>query len=147
MNPVRYLILVLVIIAAALTIARADESLDALKHRAETAPLQDQPGLFAQIAERQLKAANDLYNAGKVDEARAAVDDIVTYSNKAAAAATKSGKKLKNVEIALRKIAEKLRDIQRTLAFEDQAPVQAAIDRLESLRTQLLTRMFEKKPK
>jgi hypothetical protein len=32
-------------------------------------------------------------------------------------------KHLKNVEIDVRKMAEKLRDIKRTLAFDDQAPV------------------------
>ena len=44
-------------------------------------------------------------------------------------------------------MAEKLRNIKRTLAFEDQAPVQGAIDRLEQMRTDLFERMFGKKKK
>ncbi len=45
----------------------------------------------------------------------------------------------------LRKMAAKLRDIKRTLVFEDQAPVQATVDHLEQVRTELLARMFGKK--
>jgi hypothetical protein len=41
-------------------------------------------------------------------------------------------------------MADKLRDIKRTLAFEDQPPVQQAIDRLEDIRTTLLKEMFAK---
>jgi hypothetical protein len=41
-------------------------------------------------------------------------------------------------------MAAKLRDIKRSLNFDDQAPVQAAADRLENLRTDLLSHMFGK---
>jgi hypothetical protein len=41
-------------------------------------------------------------------------------------------------------MAEKLRDIKRTLAFEDQPPVEQAIRRLEDVRTTLLKEMFAK---
>jgi hypothetical protein len=120
------------------------ETLQELIARAESAKLDDQPSLFIDIAERQLKSADELYTAGKIDDARAAVQDVVTYSEKAQAAASQSGKKLKNTEIALRKMAAKLRDIKRSLNFDDQAPVETAADRLESLRTDLLTHMFGK---
>src|ERR1019366_3263180 len=43
-----------------------------------------------------------------------------------------------------RKMAEKLRDIKRTLAFDDQPPVEQAIRRLEDIRTTLLKEMFAK---
>ncbi|MGB9083213.1 MAG: hypothetical protein WCC46_01185, partial [Terriglobales bacterium] len=76
--------------------------------------------------------------------ARAAVEDIVTYSEKARDAATQTRKRLKNVEIEARKMAEKLRDIKRNLAYEDQLPVKEAIDRLEAVRTTLLDEMFAK---
>jgi hypothetical protein len=127
-----------------LAFAYKTETLQELIARAESAKLDDQPALFTDIAERQLKSADDLYTAGKIDDARAAVQDVVTYSEKAQATAIQSSKKLKNTEIALRKMAAKLRDIKRSLNFDDQAPVQAAADRLESLRTDLLTHMFGK---
>ena len=42
-------------------------------------------------------------------------------------------------------MADKLRDIKRTLAFEDQPPVEQAIHRLEDIRTTLLKEMFAKR--
>jgi hypothetical protein len=42
-------------------------------------------------------------------------------------------------------MAAKLRDIKRTVNFDDQEPLQAAADRMESLRTDLLTHMFKGK--
>ena len=71
----------------------------------------------------------------------------MTYSEKARDAATQTRKRLKNVEIDVRKMAAKLRDIKRTLAFEDQPPVEQAIDRLEDIRTTLLKEMFAKEEK
>ena len=71
----------------------------------------------------------------------------MTYSEKARDAATQTKKHLKNIEIDVRKIADKLRDIKRTLAFEDQPPVEQAIRRLEDVRTTLLHEMFAKENK
>ena len=113
-------------------------------NRVESVRVEDRPALCVEIAERQLKAANELYTAGKVEEAQTAVRDVVAYSEKGHDAAMESGKKVKNTEIAFRKMAAKLRDIKRSLNFDDQAPVEAAADRLESLRTDLLSHMFGK---
>jgi hypothetical protein len=121
-----------------------EESVQQLIERANTARIQDQAPLYSAAAEKELKAADELYTAGKVNQARDAITDVITYSDKASAAAIQSGKKLKNTEIAVRRMAAKLRDIKRSLAFEDQSPVQIAIDRLEALRTQLLAKMFGK---
>lgn len=121
-----------------------EETVQQLVERASSARVEDQPALYSSAAEKLLRSADELYTAGKVDQARAAVSDLVTYSDKASSAAIESGKKLKNTEISVRRMAAKLRDIKRSLAFEDQAPVQSAIDRLESLRTQLLAKMFGK---
>jgi polyhydroxyalkanoate synthesis regulator phasin len=124
--------------------ASKEETLQELLARAESARPEDRPGPYVEAAERQLKAADNLYEAGKSEEAKAAVNDVATYSQKAQEAALQSGKRLKQTEIALRKMAARLRDIKRTLSFEDQAPVQAAADQLENLRTDLQKRMFSK---
>jgi polyhydroxyalkanoate synthesis regulator phasin len=127
-----------------LAFAARQETLQQLMARAESARVEDRPALCIEIAERQLKSADELYTAGKIDDARTAVQDVVTYSEKAHDAAIQSGKRVKNTEIDFRKMAAKLRDIKRSLNFDDQAPVQAAADRLESLRTDLLSHMFGK---
>ena len=69
----------------------------------------------------------------------------MSYSKKATDASIDTGKRLKGTEIALRKMAEKLRDVKRTVAFEDQSPIQQTIDQLEQMRTDLLSAMFGKK--
>jgi hypothetical protein len=127
-----------------LALAYKTETLQELIAREQSARVEDRPALCLEIAERQLKSADELYTAGKIDDAQVAVKDVVIYSEKAHDAAIQSGKKVKNAEIDLRKMAAKLRDIKRSLNFDDQAPVQAAADRLESLRTDLLTHMFGK---
>jgi len=127
--------------------AAKDETAAELKARLESARPEERPELCIQIARRQLRNADKLYSEGKVDQARDAVDDIVTYSEKARDAATQTKKHLKNVEIDVRKMAEKLRDIKRTLVLEDQAPVEQAIRRLEDVRTTLLKEMFAKESK
>jgi hypothetical protein len=124
-----------------------DETVDELKSRFESAPPENRPELAIQIAQHQLRNADTLYRDGNVAQGGASVDDIVTYSEKARDAATQTKKHLKNVEIDVRKMVEKLRDIKRTLAFEDQAPVEQAIRRLEDIRTTLLKEMFAKDTK
>ncbi|MGO9123881.1 MAG: hypothetical protein ACLP6G_03235 [Terriglobales bacterium] len=133
-----------VVLAVVLSGLAATETLQHLIARAEAARPEDRPGLYIEIAERQLKAMNELFSASKDEEAVAAVKDVVTYSEKAHDAAIASRSKLKDTEISLRKMAAKLRDIRRTLGFDEQAPLQAASDRLEGLRTDLLSKMFGK---
>lgn len=129
----------------ALTLAYAaakDETVDELKARFERARLEDRAELGIRIAQQQLRNADKLYRSGESDKARAAVYDIADYSEKARDAATKTGKRLKNDEIDVRKMADKLRDIKRTLSYEDQPPIDQAIRRLEDVRTTLLNAMF-----
>lgn len=124
------------------------ETLEDLINRIPSAKPEDRPKLYIEVARRQLKSADQLYTEGKAEEARAAVGDVVGYSEKAAQASLEQKRKFKDVEIAVRKMADRLRDIKRTLNFEDQPPVQQAVDRLEALRTQLLSAMFGgKEPK
>lgn len=145
----RRLAILAILAAFALTgrATAADETAEQLKKRVESARPEDRISLCLQIAKQQLHNADKLYNDGKAEEALAAVEDIVTYSEKAGDDATQTNKHLKNVEISARKLSEKLRDIKRTLAFEDQPALEKAIVRLETLRTNLLKEMFRKEKK
>ncbi|HMK21509.1 MAG TPA: hypothetical protein VK466_04200 [Terriglobales bacterium] len=136
---------VLLAMASAMGLAFAKElTLEELKARAETAKPDERAKLCIEIAERQVEAADKLYTDVKIDQAQSAIHDVVSYSEKAVDAASQTGHKLKNTEIALRKMSHRLNDIKRTLAFENQAPVQNAVDVLEKLRTDVLSRMFGK---
>jgi hypothetical protein len=135
--------IVFMLAASLLLYAGKEETLEQLKARAAAAKPADQVGLFLQIAERQLKAADDAFNAGDAGQGHAAVTDVVSYAERAGEAARTSRKNIKNAEIHIRKIARRLDDIRRTLNFEDRAPLQAGVDRLEHVRTELLAQMFE----
>jgi len=143
----RRLAFAMLLLALAAAYGTKDETVDELKSHFESARPEDRPELGIRIAQHQLRDADKLYSEGNADRARADVEDIVTYSEKARDAAIQTKKRLKNVEIDVRKMAEKLRDIKRTLAFEDQAPVEQAIHRLEDIRTTLLKEMFAKEDK
>jgi hypothetical protein len=140
------LLMILSVVCCATAMAK-DETVDELKGRFDKARAEDRPDLGIKIAQHQLHDADKLYNDGKIEDARAAVEDVVTYSEKARDAATQTKKHLKEVEIHARKMAEKLRDIKRNLNFDDQPPVKEAIDRLEAVRTSLLDEMFAKDDK
>ena len=129
---------------SALASEKSDQSLDRLEAKAEAARMEDRPSLCIEIAERQLKGTTEAYKDGKTDDAQRDLHDVVQYAGKARDAAIQTGKKIKNIEIDVRKMAEKLRDIKRTVNFEDQAPVDSAIDELEKIRTDLLSHMFSK---
>jgi soluble cytochrome b562 len=131
-------------LAAAFSVAK-DETVDDLKSHFTNARPEDRAELGIRIAQHQLRNADKLYNEGKNEQARAAVEDIADYTEKAGEAATQTQRRLKNVEIDARKMADKLRDIKRTLAVEDQPPIDQAIKRLEDVRTDLLKEMFKKK--
>lgn len=126
--------------------AKADQDeLSRLIDHAQSAPVGQQAGLYTNIAERELKQADQLYSADQIAKARAALAGVVSYADKASDAAIQSGKDLKHTEIAMRKMSFKLRDMERKLSVNDQPPLQDASDHLEGLRTNLLARMFKKK--
>jgi hypothetical protein len=138
-------ILLFAVLFATAGLAGKEETLEQLIARAESANPQDRAVLYLQIARRQADAADKFYEGGNIEAGSSAVADVVMYSGKASDTAISSGKRLKDTEITLRKMAERFRDLKRNLAFEDQPPVQQAIDRMEKMRTDLLTAMFGKK--
>ena len=138
--------LILVLLALLLpACARTDESLEHLLTRAESSRLGDRPPLYMEAARRQLDAADQFYNEGKVEQAHQALQDVDAYSDKARDAALQSNKKVKDTEIAVRRMAGRLRDLENTVGFDEQPSVQAAAVHLEGIRTELLHRMFGKK--
>jgi len=133
--------LVLLAVAGATT---QPESIDSLKEQAAKATGKQQAELDVKIAEHQVRALDADYNSGNVERAQVALKDVVEYSQRAATAASDSGKHLKQTEVAMRKMAEKLQDIQKTLSVDDRPPVKEAVEKLQKLREELLARMFKR---
>lgn len=142
-----WLILGITLVAAVSGTFAKELSLEELKARVQHAKPDERTNLCIQIAERQVEASDKLFIEGKTVEAEAAIRDVVSYSQQASETAGQTGHRLKNTEIAMRKMSHRLTDIKRTLPFEDQASVQSAVDTLDKIRTDLLSRMFGKNPK
>lgn len=126
---------------SAITAGAAQTPAD-LKGRADAAHGGEEVKLCLEYAHAQLEAANKLFNDGDADNGQADIREVVEYARKAANAATSSGKHLKDTEIKLRKLAERMHDIGETLAFEDRQPVREAVDQLQKIRSDLMVRMW-----
>jgi hypothetical protein len=122
-----------------------DEPLGQLIAKADAASGTPQVDLSIEVANRELKLTLDAYKANNPAQGRSSLEQIVKYSDKAHSAAIHSGKKIKHAEIRIRRISERLRDLKLNVDPDDQPVVQAAIDKLESFRTELLKSMFGSK--
>jgi hypothetical protein len=123
------------------------ETLEQLIARADAASPEKQPDLYLRVAEHEVKAAVEDYKGNKPEDAHAALQQVVTYADKAHGLVLKSGKNLPHTEIKIRRMSARLRDLKQNVDADEQAGVQSAMDKLESFRTELLKAMFApKKP-
>ncbi|HKD85294.1 MAG TPA: hypothetical protein VKB58_11145 [Terriglobales bacterium] len=113
-----------------------------LKSKADSAHGGEQAKLCMEYAHLELESSNMLFTDGQVDKAQSEIREVVDYARKGADAATSSGKQLKETEIKLRKLSERMHDIGESLAFEDRAPVRQAIEEIEQIRSDLMVRMW-----
>ena len=126
-------------------VAKKDETIAEMKSRIDAVRPEERISLAIQIARKELDTVAEANKSSNNEAAQAALADLLAYAGKASDTSLQTNKKLKDTEIALRKIAETLRDLKRSADFEQQAPLQNASERVENMRTQLLTRMFGKK--
>ena len=122
-------------------------TIEELKARLASTRPKDRTELCIQIAERQLEAADKSYSTDEPEKARTALDDVASFAEQARDSSIQSRKRQKQTEIAVRRMVRKLFDIKRAVNHEEQVPVQAAIDRLQRVRDDLLAAMFPKERK
>ncbi len=118
------------------------QTADEMKARADAAHGAEQAKLCLEYARLELESSNALFTDGQVDKAQSEIQEVVAYSRKGADAASSSGRQLKETEIKLRKLAERMHDIAQTLAFEDRGPVHQAVEQIEQIRSDLMIRMW-----
>lgn len=134
----------LVLLAAMASTAREEPTVDSLKARISSANVGDKPHLCVQVAQLRLNEADKLYAAGNLEQAQAALTDVVAYSELARDYSIQSHKYQKQSEIAVRGMTRKLTDILHGLAQQDQAAIKDAVKRLDRVRDDLLASMFKK---
>ena len=146
-RPMRIVAICFLLFVTSLPAISANDDPAQVAAKATSEPLDHQPDLYVKAAQDQLKVVNSLYDENKTEEGKNAVEVLTAYCDKAADSAVRSGKKLKRTEIEIRKIADRLAEMQHSLSFDDQAPVKAAAQHLQDLRTRLLDQMFSKDKK
>ncbi len=138
----------LVIISILLSICSAvfasERPLQELRAEAAKASPKDQPKLYVEIAQRELKDIEALYKEGDSEKGKQALEQLTADCESAAKASKTIRKRMKQTEISLRQIGERMNDLQRSAAFDDRPPLKAALDRIEQARTTLLDAMFSK---
>jgi hypothetical protein len=137
------IVFLLAMIAITSVASEKKETLEQLKARAQSAEGKHEIELATEIAERQVKATDEAYSAGNVEQAQAALTDVVEYGVRAAKEATNTGKRMKQTEIALRKISDRLDSIGKSIDVDSRPPVEDARRKLEAARNDLLFRMFK----
>jgi len=115
-----------------------------LKTRLANAGVGQRPKICVEIAQLRMADTDKLYSASDIENAQAALADVVAFSELARDYAIQSHKHQKQTEIAVREMTRRLIEIKRSLDAPDQAPVGDAINRLQRVRDDLLTSMFPK---
>jgi hypothetical protein len=124
--------------------ARPPANVQELKQRVEKESGKDQIKLCIEIADAQLQNAEEFYKNGYPEKARVAIEDVVTYGERAASVSASTGKHMKPTEQAVHKITHRIEGLERAVEFEERATLKAAGDKLEKAHTDLLTKMFAK---
>lgn len=133
--------LVLLVLTAASS-GKKEETLEQLITRADAAKPDQQPDLYVEAAERQMKSLTDASQGERWAEFRVELQDVIKYCDRAQATAIQSKKKVKRTEIKIRQISQRLRNMKFDVDADDQAPVQTAVDKLEHFRAELFRSMF-----
>ena len=121
---------------------KQEETLEQLIARADTARPDQQPDLYVEIAERQMKSLLDASHDERWAEFRVTLQDVIKYCDRAQVTAIQSKKKVKRTEIKIRQISVRLRNMKFDVDADDQPSVQAAVDKLEHFRAELFKSMF-----
>ena len=133
--------LVLLAVAVASS-GKKEETLEQLIARADAARPDQQPDLYVEIAERQMKSLLDASHDERWAEFRVTLQDVIKYCDRAQVTAIQSKKKVKRTEIKIRQISVRLRNMKFDVDADDQPSVQAAVDKLEHYRAELFRSMF-----
>ena len=135
---------VVVLAAIAATAVDKKGTIEELKERLEnTTKAKDRVELAVVIAERQFESADQAYGAGKIEEGQKEIADVEKYGVLAANESSKSRQRMKQTEIALRKVEDRLDNLAHSVDIDSRPPVSDALSRIDKARSALLLHMFK----
>lgn len=119
------------------------EQLESLRRQAAGATHPDeQVRQYIALFEQEIELADLAYNDGDADRGLSLVNGSVSDAGRAREVAVKSHKSIKKLEMHVRRSARRLEDIRRTLAIDDRPPVGKAVEKLQDMSRDLLSKMF-----
>jgi hypothetical protein len=140
----RYCFLLTMLVVTGSLFAGQKPSMEELERKIESAHGGKKAELLLQLTHEQLVQVDSLYHDGNNDKAFALLKDAGSNADQATAVSLDSGKRLKDTEIELRKLSERLQAMRQEANFEDRKPFDVCIQSLEQDRSKLLDRMFKK---
>lgn len=140
----RYRWLLITLLLTSVSLAGQKASEEELQRKIESAHNGKKAEFLMQLAHQQLEDADHQYHDGDTEKALRTAQICEANADEATAASLESGKRLKDTEIELRKLSERLQAIREELSFEDRQGLDPMVQKLEQDRSKLLDRMFKK---
>jgi len=140
----RYAFLLTMLLLTSALHAGQKLSVEELQRKIESAHGAKKAELLLQLSHGQVEQVDNLYHDGNADKAFDLLKEVGSNADQATSISLESGKRLKDTEIELRKLSERLQAIRQEASFEDRKPFDVSIQNLEQNRSKLLDRMFNK---
>jgi hypothetical protein len=138
------LLLITLLLLTSASLAGQKASEEELQRKIDSAHGGKKAEFLMQLAHQQLEDADRQYHDGDADKALRTAQSSEASADQATAASLESGKRLKDTEIELRKLSERLQAIREEVSFEDRQGLDPMVQKLEQDRSKLLDRMFKK---
>jgi hypothetical protein len=113
-----------------------------MEQRAETAQPRDQCFLYAEVLHGLTELAGREVAAGDQTDADSTLQHIDTVAAKMQKASASNAKRLKNAEQLLEHTTRRLTDIAHIVTGSERTAMQATLQRIDRLHTQVLTMVF-----
>jgi hypothetical protein len=113
-----------------------------MEQRAETAQPRDQCFLYAEVLHGLTELAGREVAAGDQTDADSTLQHIDTVAAKMQKASASNAKRLKNAEQLLEHTTRRLTDMAHIVTGSERTAMQATLQRIDCLHTQVLTMVF-----
>jgi hypothetical protein len=125
-------------------VAGSPNALAALQAKADQAEPRDKCFLYAELVSQMTELAGQQFNSGDSVQASKTLDLIRRYADKIHIDVADDSRKLKNAESLIQHTASHLRDILHEASYEDRQDVEATLEQLNQVQTQLMMQVFKK---
>jgi hypothetical protein len=140
----RYPLLLTMLLLTSVLHAGQKLSVEELQRKIQSAQGGKKAELLLQLSHDQVEQVSKLYHDGDADKAFGLLKEAGSNADQATSISLESGKRLKDTEIELRKLSERVQAIRQEASFEDRNPFDVSIQNLEQNRSKLLDRMFKR---